>query len=46
MRHLFPNFCSVSLNLQGDMPHPHLPKGMKDMAATWCEAKVNNAGNL
>jgi len=25
---------------------PHLPKGMKDMAATWCKGKVNKAGNL
>jgi len=24
----------------------HLPKGMKDMVATWCKGKVNNAVNL
>jgi len=24
----------------------HLPNGMKDMAATWCKGKVNNAGYL
>jgi hypothetical protein len=25
---------------------PYLPKGMKDMAATWCKDKVNKTGNL
>jgi len=23
-----------------------MPKGMKDMAATWCKGKVNNVVNL
>jgi hypothetical protein len=42
-------FCGVSPNFHGVKPHsppPLLHNGMKNMAATWYDGKVNNAGNL